>query len=330
MANGIFLIGSIEAFPVVDVHLGQYLAFLLFIVWMVIYSSLTIQFFQRAFIIPFLKDPVKSFAVGTWIAGVSVLCNVFLKYFPNILSVTKVIALINTSLWAFFLILCIWNFKQLINRKTSAEVHGILLLATVGTQSIIVLLNNVYASFPTRVSNIIILLGCVFYVVGMFLIVRRYAITKGWSLADDWKNTNCIIHGALSITGLAIVSSQTFSGRALTILWLSIFILVLIIESIEVVRAAKRIKQYGWRKGIFTYHVTQWSRNFTFGMFYTFTIFMHQSTSYVIPQQLYKFQKEFMIIWAWVVLVALIVQIAIYIHSHFDVIHRNERKRFTL
>ena len=29
----------------------------------------------------FLKNPVNSFAIGTWIAGVSVLCNVFLKYF---------------------------------------------------------------------------------------------------------------------------------------------------------------------------------------------------------------------------------------------------------
>lgn len=315
MANGIFLIGTIEAFPFIDVNVGKYLASLLVIAWVFIYKSLTIQFFHRHFLIPFLKHPVKSFAMGTWIAGVSVLCNVFLKYFPNLLFITQAIALLNTFLWLFFLVICFYHYKQLLFYGPTVSVHGILLMATVGTQSIIVLLNNVFFRLPTLFSEMIIVLGLLFYVVGLFLIIKRYVTEKGWSLADDWANTNCIIHGALSITGLAIVSAQTFSIKVIMVLWISILVLLIIIEGIEICRAVSRIKHYGWRKGIFTYDVTQWSRNFTFGMFYTFTIYMHKSVYYMIPDQMYDFQQSFMSIWAWVVLVSLFIQIAVYMRS---------------
>src|SRR5699024_7415582 len=72
MANGIFLIGTVEAFPLLDSQLGKYLAFMLLVAWIIIYALLTIQFFHRHFLIPFIQHPVQSFAIGTWIAGVSV------------------------------------------------------------------------------------------------------------------------------------------------------------------------------------------------------------------------------------------------------------------
>jgi len=318
MANGIFLIGSIEAFPILDIQMGKYLAFILLVLWVMIYKSLTIQFFHRNFLIPFITHPVQSFTIGTWIAGVSVLCNVFLKYFPNILLLTQAMALLNTFLWLFFLVNCIYNFKQLIFNQPNYPVHGILLMSTVGTQSIIVLLNNVFSKLPALVSEMIIILGIIFYMIGMFFIIKRYVSEKNWTLADNWPNTNCIIHGALSITGLAIVSSNTFSASFLIILWISIVLLLVIIETIEIYRAVARVQLYGWNKGLFTYHVSQWSRNFTFGMFYTFTLYLHHNPYYVIPQALYVFQESFIAIWAWIVLFSLIGQIAIYIKSRFS------------
>lgn len=89
MAFGIFLIGTIEAFPFLNEHVGKLFAFILLIAWIVIYGLLSIQFFHRDFFIPFIQHPVDSFAMGTWIAGVSVLCNVFLEYFPSIIRVTQ-------------------------------------------------------------------------------------------------------------------------------------------------------------------------------------------------------------------------------------------------
>src|SRR5690625_2172018 len=194
MANGIFLIGAVEAFPILDIQLGKYLAFMLLIAWIVIYKSLSVQFFHRDFLIPFIKHPVNSFAIGTWIAGGSVLCNVFLNYFRGILVGTQAMAIFNTFLFVFFLVNVIYNFKQLIFDHQDYPVHGLLLISTVGTQSIIVLLNNVFFQLPIIISESIIVLGLIFYMVGITLIVRRYVVEKGWTLVDDWTNTNCIIH----------------------------------------------------------------------------------------------------------------------------------------
>ncbi|QKY68473.1 hypothetical protein [Lentibacillus sp. CBA3610] len=315
MGGGIFLIGAVEAFPVLDVEYGRYLAFFLLVAWVIIYKDLSIQFFHRDFLIPFIQNPVNSFVIGTWIAGVSVLCNVFLRYFPEILLLTQAMAIFNTFLWLFFLANCLYNFKQLLVDHRDFPVHGAILLSTVGTQSIIVLLNNVFFQFPVYFSRGIIILGIIFYLAGIILLFNRYIRHNNWTLADDWANTNCIIHGALSITGLAIVTTNTFAPGFVTYFWLLVFALLIIVEIVEVARAVKRIKQYGWNKAIFTYDVTQWSRIFTFGMFYTFTLVMQQNPFYPISESLYNLQRTFMDYWAWVVLIAILWEIAIFIKA---------------
>src|SRR5690625_4775355 len=248
MANGIFLIGAVEAFPFLNNLAGKWFAFILLITWIVIYKKLSVQFFYRDFLIPFIKHPVNSFAIGTWIAGVSVLCNVFIKYFPGILIVTQVIAIFNTFLFLFFLVNIFHNFKQLIFDHRDYPVHGILLISPVGTRSIIVLLNIVLFQLTTIFSVLFIFLLFVVSMVGLFqlhsfllalviilglvalmfvllFILRRYRIQKCRTLIDAWENTYCIIHGALSITLLALVSSNVFISPFVTVLWLVIFIL---------------------------------------------------------------------------------------------------------
>lgn len=318
MANGIFLIGAVEAFPILNVQLGKFLAFLLLIAWIVIYKRLSVQFFHRDFLIPFIKNPVNSFVIGTWIAGVSVLSNVFLKYFPEILLFTQGMAILNTFLWLFFLANCFYNFKQLFFDYQKFPVHGAILLSTVGTQSIIILLNNVFFQFPTYFSEAIIILGVIFYLAGIILLGNRYLRRKDWTLIKDWANTNCIIHGALSITGLAIVTTNTFTPFSVIVFWIIVFSLLVIVEIIEIIRAAKRIKLLGWNEGIFAYHITQWSRNFTFGMFYTFSLVMQKNPFYPIPEGLFQFQKGFMAFWAWIVLLALLGQLFVYAKSRVE------------
>ncbi|GAA0439734.1 hypothetical protein GCM10008983_15800 [Lentibacillus halophilus] len=324
MANGIFLIGAVEAFPTLDQVYGKYLAFFLLVAWVIIYKDLTIQFFHRDFIIPFIQNPVHSFVIGTWIAGVSVLCNVFLRYFPEILLLTQAMGILNTFLWLFFLVNCIYNFKQLTVDHRDYPVHGAILLSTVGTQSIIILLNNVFFQFPVYFSQSIILLGILFYLAGATLLVNRYIKHHDWTLTDDWANTNCIIHGALSITGLAIVTTNTFTPGFVIYFWLLVFVLLVAVELIEVIRAIKRIRQYGWNKGLFTYNVTQWSRNFTFGMFYTFSLIMQTNPFYSMPDWLFSFQRNFMDVWAWVVLLALVWEIAIFIKARVGTLYREK------
>lgn len=320
MAIGIFLIGAIEAFPFLQFELGRYLTLLFLLLWILIYKKLTIQFFHQHFLVSFIKHPIHSFTMGTWIAGVSVLCNVMLVYFPKIIWLIQIIAACNSLLWLFFLANCLYNFKQLMGQESNYPVHGILLLSTVGTQSIIILLNNVFFQLPIVFSQAIILLGLLFYLVSMYLIVKRYVTERGWTIADDWKNTNCIIHGALSITGLAIVTSNTFNLGIVLLLWFVVFSLLILVELIEVMRAIVRVRSYGIKQGILSYDVSQWSRNFTFGMFYAFTAAIHAKETYVIPRGVLQFQEEFLPIWAWIVLLTLIAQFGIYLHHRMGYI----------
>jgi hypothetical protein len=56
---------------------------------------------------------------------------------------------------------------------------------------------------------------------------------------------------------------------------LAALIIFIAVEAIEIYRLFRRIKYYGYREAIFIYDATQWSRVFTFAMFYTFTYLFH-------------------------------------------------------
>ncbi|MGJ9458770.1 hypothetical protein [Oceanobacillus sp. CF4.6] len=325
MALGIFLYGTIEAFPFLDQALGEVLTVGLTIIGIVIYTALIRQFFHKGFLFPFLNNPVNSFVMGAWIAGISVLCNVIAKYFPELDAVLQVIAMINTFLWLLFLVCCIYNFKQLWGKPTKHSIHGVVLLSTVSTQSIVIVWIEQFSFLSSGLVISVISLGLLFYLCGTLLIWIRYSNQKNWSLTEDWTNTNCIIHGALSITGLAIVLSKVMSPLFIMFFWLFVFILLIIIEAIEITRAIKRVKEFGWEKGIFTYNISQWSRNFTFGMFYAFTMTIHETPNYM--NMMYGFHEFFLTLWAWIVFVMLIGEIILWAESQFHFFERSRKDR---
>ncbi|GAB3061351.1 TDT family transporter [Virgibacillus ainsalahensis] len=320
MALGIFLYGAIEGFPYLNQVFGELFTIVLVIIGMVIYTVLTRQFFHKHFLVPFLNNPVNSFVMGSWIAGVSVLCNVVTKYFPEISRVVQVTAIINTVFWVLFILYCVYNFKQLWKRPSRHSIHGVILLSTVATQSLVIVWVELFPFISDIVVISAISLGLLFYLGGILLIGFRYISEKQWSLSEDWTNTNCIIHGALSITGLAIVASQLASALFIMIFWLIVFILLIIVETLEVMRAIKRVSKLGWKKGILTYNISQWSRNFTFGMFYAFTMMMHENPYYM--NSMYHFHEGFLTLWAWIVLVTLIGEIGLWIESKWHFFER--------
>ncbi|UOQ95437.1 hypothetical protein MUO14_11200 [Halobacillus shinanisalinarum] len=325
MAIGIFLFAAIDAFPFLQRRVGGILAVGLALISLNIYQGLTRQFFDRDFLIPFLKNPVNSFTMGTWIAGMSVICNVLEKYYPAVTLIVQIIAVVNTVLWLLFLVSCGYNFRQLLARPTNHAIHGVVLLSTVATQSVVIMWINFFPFFPNVLINVVIVLGLTFYLCGVILIAVRYGKEAEWTLADHWTNTNCIIHGALSISGLALVSANVGSSLFLMVFWLIVFGLLLSIEVVEVMRAVKRVRQLGWKKGLFTYNISQWSRNFTFGMFYAFSMTMHSNPHY--QNVLYNFHAEFLSIWAWVVLIVLMAEIVLWVDSKWSLFDGKMREK---
>ncbi|MFG6147723.1 hypothetical protein [Halobacillus sp. B23F22_1] len=320
MALGIFLYGAIEAFPLLDQVWGKWLAALLTVTALVIYVPLAQQSFRKAFRVPFLNNPVNSFVMGAWIAGISVLCNVVLKYFPELNPWIQAAAIVNTCFWIVFIFYCVNNFRQLLQKPGKHSAHGVILLSTVATQSLVIVWTELFPFVSALVILSVLTLGLLFYLFGIVLIGIRYKSDNQWSLAEDWTNTNCIIHGALSITGLAIVSTQLMPPVFLLFFWLFVFSIVVLVEAVEIRRAFIRVRAYGWRKGLFTYNISQWSRNFTFGMFYAFTMMRHEGPYYL--NLMYDFHEIILSIWAWVVLAALIVQIGLWLKANFHYLDR--------
>ncbi|WP_173917495.1 hypothetical protein [Halobacillus sp. Marseille-Q1614] len=315
MALGIFLYAAIEAFPFLDRIMLQILTIIFAIIGGIVYKSLTRQILQKEFLVTLLNNPVNSFVMGTWIAGLAVLCEVITKYFPELITAMQGITVLNTCLYIFFIASCVYNFKQLLERPTDHSPHGVVLLSTVATQSLVILWVDMFSFLPDTVIILAMSLGLVFYILGVRLIIKRYTEHK-WSITEDWTNSNCIIHGALSITGLALVSSEIMPPLFMLIFWLVVFGVLVGVEVLEITRAVKRVRRFGWRKGIFTYNVSQWSRNFTFGMFYAFTMMRHQDPYYL--NSMYDFHAGFLTIWVWVVFFFLAGEIILWIGSKWQ------------
>lgn len=274
MAFGIFVNGALHQFPVLNQTIGKDLTVFLFLVWLFITVSFIQSLRQRTFKKRHWDHPIASFALGTWIAGTSVMGVAMYQRLPEFHIVIYVFAAANVVLWVLFIQHCIRNLiKIMVNRKLRNNVHGVLLLATVSTQSIIVLFSAIFEHPILSIfSQGMIALGIVLYAIGFVLIVNRYMHFSEWNIADDWQNTNCIIHGAMSITGLASAVSGVVPANWTLLIWVWVLLWFIIVEMIELARATVRMKLYGVTKGIGTYHVSQWSRNFTFGMLYAFTL----------------------------------------------------------
>src|SRR5699024_11039396 len=121
------------------------------------------------------SDPIKSFAVGTWVAATSVGGTVVYHELPELPWIYHSMAVIDAVLWMFFFFLCVKNFKRIFRERLSLNVHGVLLLSTVSTQSLVVLYSTLYIAYlPAWFFQIFLVIGTSFYVLSFILIFKRY------------------------------------------------------------------------------------------------------------------------------------------------------------
>ncbi|GLB60090.1 hypothetical protein [Cytobacillus sp. NCCP-133] len=275
------------------VDIGLWLAFLL---------SIAASILKGEFRKIHYANPINRFGIGTWVAGSSICGILIYKQFGGGVAASAV-AVLNAGLWLCYMAISLRSFIEIHRSGMLQRVHGILLLTTVSTQSLILLFNTVFEHVPVYFNAGMMIIGLSFYLVSSWFILKRYTAAH-WDIADDWNNTNCILHGALSISGLAMMKSAIVSDQFVAVIWLGTFLLFLIVEIIEGYRLAKRIRMYGVRSGVFTYNVTQWSRIFTFAMFFTFTAFLK------VPA-LFSIQQTIIHIGIWIILVLLIIELVL-------------------
>lgn len=332
MAIGIFGLAALQRIPVLASLFSESLALLLFVIWLFTAASYLIDFLKGTLHVH-TESPIGRFGIGTWVAGTAVLARMEMVGVEDwSMSVEAMLGLIALLLWVWYVRLVLDGFKAVHASHERLQASGVILLSTVSTQSLALIASD-FAYDPTffqwldpvvsrvlfaGIATILIIVGTAFYVVGLRLLLQRYWRQKGWTLVKHWDNTNCIIHGAMSITGLAAVLSGTIPVMICLLIWLYVLIMFVLVELVEVVRAYLRVKSLGWQKGLFTYHVSQWARNFTFGMFYAFTwAFIQHFESYLTPPLADVFQW-ILTYGQYFVLLFLLLEIGLYLRDHIE------------
>lgn len=320
MAIGIFINGAIIHFPLLNIELARSFTLILFILFLFIAASYFIDLLQkRAFKMHF-ADHLGCFAVGTWIAGTSVCGIALCERLPGWKPLVQVLVIGNLGLCLYFINRAAGSFRYFFAALAWRKVHGILFLSTVSTQSLVIVWKAAFSESTGYrfVAPWVILLGVIFYCVSFYLIARRYA-GEGTNVDLDkgWFNTNCITHGAMSITGLASAVSGVVPPDLTLLIWLWAICWFVIIEIVEIARAVLRTRLHGLAEGLFVYDPTQWSRNFTFGMLYAFTLNFDISRSVAAGTFLLPLHRIVLHYFAWVVLILLLLEIIIFFRDRF-------------
>lgn len=321
MAIGIFVNGAIVYFPLLDRELARSLAVVLFILLLFIAGSYLRDAVQGQIFKMHFANPIASFAVGTWIAGTSV-CGVALcQRVPEWKLLVQFLVIGNIGLWLYFVYRVVGNYFQLLAAGSWRNVHGVLFLATVSTQSLVIVWKAAFgeSQWYLGVSPWVILLGVIFYFVSFSFVLCRYASEgAAFDLDKGWFNTNCIAHGAMSITGLASAVSGAVPARLTLLIWLWAVAWFLIVEVVEIARAVKRTRTHGLLDGLLVYDPSQWSRNFTFGMLYAFTLKFDPAGSVAAGSWLLPLHDAILRYFAWVVLLLLLTEIFVFFRDRLS------------
>lgn len=219
-----------------------------------------------------LRDPFARFGVGTWVAGTGVTGELLVLAWPQLAPLALGLLVIAALLWLWLLGLAAAALPALLARPHRGRGGtSIVLLATVATQALVLLLHALLP-LPRAAAAVLIAFGGLLYAGALALVVARYARSRDPAIAAHGSTTNCIVHGALSITGLALATTAAAAPPLAVGLWLLTALLFVLVEAAELRRLALRVRRLGWARGALGWRVSQWVRNFTFGMFYAFTL----------------------------------------------------------
>jgi hypothetical protein len=319
MAVGIFGLAALQQMPSAKAMLTQPLAIALLVVWGLLAVAYAASYLTGTFR-EYTRRPLGGFAIGCWVAGTAVVLQLILKGVPEWRPLSLALGLLAFALWLWFLKVIAAELRAVTRLGSRDLVPGVVLLSTVSTQSLVIAALDLFPNWrwlPLAEGSIAF--GMTMYVAGVALMAWSHIRARGWTLADDWDNTNCILHGAMSITGLAVVDWGIAPPLVAVGLWLYVFAVFIAVEAVEIARLLTRVRAYGWRRGAFSYRVSQWSRNFTFGMFFAFTLaFSHRIALPADLSWVRVLQEPVLTLGPYLVLALLLIELGLFVESSLD------------
>lgn len=307
MAIGIFALAAFPELPFYTKTIAKLITIELFIIWLFIAATFIDDDMKH---IPILTKPImEQFGIGTWVAGSAMLTLLCLTELSHWHVVILMLTTLTFATWIGYVVLIASKISCPFC-KTHEPITGTILLSTVSTQSIVLLINALFPSSPLFILQILILIGYLFYALGLIKILHHCLTNPPQPFFIRFSNTNSIIHGALSISGLASIESHAINYHIIICTWLLATICFVLIESMSLIKLFYRIKFFGLKNGINAYHISQWSRNFTFGMYYAFTLSFknHYSVSNAIVRFIVHYGQ-------YVVFIFISIEIVIFLLS---------------
>jgi hypothetical protein len=254
----------------------------------------------------------EAFAFGTWVAGTVVTAKLLIAALPAWRALATGLELVALPLLARYAWIVARWLPPTARDPVAARVSGGVLLVTVAIQAVALALPDLLPLGWEPPARALIACGAGAYLVGAALVVRRYLRQGRWTLAEEWENANCILHGALSITGLAAVTSGELPAGPCLAVWCVAGGLFVLVEAVEATRLLARLRRHGWRRAVFVYDTSQWARNFTFGMFVAFTAAFAARFG-LPPGWLGTAQAAVLAVGPWIVAGLLLVEAALFL-----------------
>ena len=317
MALGIFALAAAPRLPALGAVLPRIVAGFLVLLWVGMALAFVAQ--REAGRQRFARDPVEGFAVGTWVAASAVTAELLLKALPSLRGLALALGAAALLLWLWYSRLVVAGVRALV-RTTPLSANGSVLLPAVATQSLL-LFAAAAGRVPRGPAAAALALGYALYAIGLRFVVRRYRRQAHWGLARDWDDSNCIVHGALSISGLAGIASAAAPPASSVATWIAAALLLVIVEGLEFARMAQRLRLFGLRRGVLVYYVPQWARNFTLGMFYAFSAALQAdpaACAMLAALGLARALAEIVAWGAWIVLLLLLAELGLLAADRFN------------
>lgn len=317
MALGIFGLAALQQLPILRAA-TQPLAIAFLVLWALLATSYGAAALKGT-LSGRIGRPAGTFAVGCWVAATAVLVELLVLAVPEWRPLALVLGAFAAAVWVWFLKIAAEDIDAIVRDASRAPVPGAILLATVSTQSLALAVLALFPNAPLKpLAEGLVALGSAMYAAGAVLVIWSHLHSWSWSLADDWDSSNCILHGAMSITGLALVSWRIGPPALAVAVWLYVLAVFVAVEAIDLAGLRARVAVYGWQRGALTYRVSQWSRIFTIGMFYAFTLALSQWTP--LPAQwswVAALQHPVLAFGPYLVLALLLIEIVLFLDRRF-------------
>lgn len=187
MSLGIFGLAVLPHLPLPLAVTTRLVAAEAFIIWGILAVSYAVAWRTPAFKIQ-LAVPANRFAVGTWVAGTSMLTQLLAKSFPLWRSVAVGLTLITVLLWVWSMALALGAFRTVAAAHGRIRTTGLILLTTVATQSVVLLLHDLFPlQTPLSLSFGLIMAGYALYAAGLAFIIAWPCLQKPrWHHLQDW------------------------------------------------------------------------------------------------------------------------------------------------